>query len=286
MAASGWLGLRVRHVEDRWPHEIAPAVVAGGAGRDLAILQQEEARRLVLLPRALLAHQEGVEQPAQVGGPGGGLHHRLGRGCADGPDVDHLVGGGGSEQRLPLAAPRLAGLRLVVTGKDQHRACARRGGCLRFDEGHAWHRGGQRQGRHQETSHNHTTSSPPWNAPRGQYDPSSQRGKAGDVSRDAQSCSSPPSGGEGHEERNTYVRSQTLVPVTSWILGHIFSFQPALPVTARIILPSWARMKRGVASGRDLPSSLVRKAVRAHSESAGQFSSFSTSVWLAGCTTR
>ncbi len=37
--------------------------------------------------------------------------------------------------------------------------------------------------------------------------------------------------------------------VTSWIVGHILSFQPALPVTVRTILSSWNRMKRGVAAG-------------------------------------
>ncbi len=49
----------------------------------------------------------------------------------------------------------------------------------------------------------------------------------------------------------TFVQQQnteTLQEVTSWILGHIFSFQPELPVTARMILPFCARMKRGVAS--------------------------------------
>ena len=77
-------------------------------------------------------------------------------------------------------------------------------------------------------------------------------------------------------------RIQALVPVASWILGHILSFQPALPVTARMTLPSWARMKRGVASGRALPSSLARKAVRTHSASLGQLSSFRISDRSAG----
>ena len=30
---------------------------------------------------------------------------------------------------------------------------------------------------------------------------------------------------------DTYARYQAFVPVASWILGHILSFQPALPVT-------------------------------------------------------
>ena len=77
---------------------------------------------------------------------------------------------------------------------------------------------------------------------------------------------------------------QALLPVTSRILGHIFSFHPALPVTARITLPSWARMKRGVPSGRALPSSLSRKAVRTHRASLGQFSSFRIPVRSAGWT--
>ena len=76
-------------------------------------------------------------------------------------------------------------------------------------------------------------------------------------------------GGTEEAEQSTHA----LVPVTSWIFGHIFSFQPALPVTARRTLPFCARMKRGVASGRALPSSLARKAVSTHRESAGQFSS-------------
>ena len=75
-----------------------------------------------------------------------------------------------------------------------------------------------------------------------------------------------------------------LVPVTSWIFGHIFSFQPALPVTARMILPSCARMKRGVALGRDLPSSLSRNAAFTHLASAGQDSSTRISDRLAGWT--
>ena len=77
-----------------------------------------------------------------------------------------------------------------------------------------------------------------------------------------------------------------MVLVTSRILGHIWSFQPALPVTARMILLSWARMNRGVASGRALPSSLARKAGRTHLESAGQFSSLRIRDRLAGWTMR
>lgn len=73
-----------------------------------------------------------------------------------------------------------------------------------------------------------------------------------------------------------------LVAVASWIAGHILSFQPALPVTVRTILPSFQRMKRGVAAGRLLPSSLSRKAVRMVRVGAGQLASAGTSSALAG----
>ena len=74
-------------------------------------------------------------------------------------------------------------------------------------------------------------------------------------------------------------------PVTSWIFGTILSFHPALPVTARMTLPSWNRMKRGVADGRALPSSVARKAARIGRAGAGQLSSFRTRSALAGWTT-
>ena len=72
------------------------------------------------------------------------------------------------------------------------------------------------------------------------------------------------------------------VPVISWIMGNILSFQPALPVTVSKTLPSLKRMKRGVAAGRDLPSSLSRKAVRIGRAAVGQLSSFGTRSALAG----
>ena len=73
-----------------------------------------------------------------------------------------------------------------------------------------------------------------------------------------------------------------LVAVTSLSVGHILSFQPALPVTVRRILPSWKRMKRGVADPRDLPSSDSRKTVRTGRAGAGQLSSAVTRPALAG----
>ena len=72
------------------------------------------------------------------------------------------------------------------------------------------------------------------------------------------------------------------VPVTSWIVGHILSFQPALPVTVSTTLPFWKRMKRGVAAGADLPSWVSRKAARIGRAAAGQLSSFGTRSALAG----
>jgi hypothetical protein len=71
-------------------------------------------------------------------------------------------------------------------------------------------------------------------------------------------------------------------PVTSTILGHILSFQPALPVTVRTTLPSWNRMKRGVFEPPDLPSSLSRKAVRTGLAAAGQLASAVTRSALGG----
>ncbi|MBI3196069.1 MAG: hypothetical protein HYZ40_00900 [Rhodospirillales bacterium] len=70
--------------------------------------------------------------------------------------------------------------------------------------------------------------------------------------------------------------------VTSWIMGHILSFQPALPVTVSTTLPSWKRMKRGVAEPRCLPSSLARKTVRTARAAVGQLASSVTRSALAG----
>ncbi|WIM12785.1 MAG: hypothetical protein OJF58_003748 [Enhydrobacter sp.] len=76
------------------------------------------------------------------------------------------------------------------------------------------------------------------------------------------------------------------MPVTSRILGHIFCFQPSLPVAVKTILRSCARMKRGVQSPCCLPSSLARKSARIQRASGGQYFSSRIRLRLAGWTTR
>ena len=115
------LGLSAGHFQDPGPHLVFPAVVAGDGQDDLAILGQDEPWRCIRLRLALIAHQEGRQDPLGIGRPIFFLQHQRLIGRMDDPIVEFFAGIGLDEVRLGLGTPDLAAASKLVADEHQHR---------------------------------------------------------------------------------------------------------------------------------------------------------------------
>jgi hypothetical protein len=100
---------------------VFPAGVAGDGQDDLVVLGQDEPRRRIRQRLALIAHQEGGQDPLDVGRPVLFLQHQRLIGGMDDPVIEFLVGVGLDEVRLGLGTPDLAAASKLVADEHQHR---------------------------------------------------------------------------------------------------------------------------------------------------------------------
>lgn len=119
---AGDLSFRAGHILDRGPHLVFPAGVAGHGQHDLAVMEEDEARRRRGSRLAFFGVQEGGTDRPRGGRPALFLRHQVGIGRIDNLIVEFLEGVGLEEIRLGLGTPDLAAASKLVADEHQRRA--------------------------------------------------------------------------------------------------------------------------------------------------------------------
>src|SRR5882724_822353 len=107
------------YFDDLGPHLVLPAGIAGDRQDHLAVLGQDEAWRRIWPRLALLARQEGGQDPSRVGWPVFWLQHQRLVGGMHHPIVEFLACVRFDEVRFRLGTPDLAAASKFVTDEHQ-----------------------------------------------------------------------------------------------------------------------------------------------------------------------